>query len=46
MDDVSEVVINADVVNKDDVEPIYVRDSKNKKSASKKKDKETEKAAS
>jgi ATP-dependent Clp protease ATP-binding subunit ClpX len=31
MDDVTEVVITADVVNKDDVEPVYVREEKKKK---------------
>ena len=46
LDDVTEVVITADVVNKDDVEPVYVReDGKKKKKTSKKKD-EKEKAAS
>lgn len=44
-DDVEEVVINAEVVNKDDVEPIYVRSDKKKKS-SKKKDDDKEKAVS
>jgi len=43
MDDVTEVVITADTVNKDDVEPTYVRETKKKKAT--KKDKE-EKAAS
>jgi ATP-dependent Clp protease ATP-binding subunit ClpX len=39
MDDVTEVVVNADAVNKDDVEPIYVRDGDKKKKKSKTKEK-------
>ncbi len=34
LDDVTEVVITADVVNKDDVEPVYVREEGKKKKAS------------
>jgi ATP-dependent protease Clp ATPase subunit len=45
LDDVTEVVVNADTVNKDDVQPIYVRGDSNKKSK-KKKSEEKEKAAS
>jgi ATP-dependent Clp protease ATP-binding subunit ClpX len=37
MDDVTEVVITEDVVNKDDVEPTYVREGKKKKAAKKEK---------
>lgn len=46
LDDVTEVVVNADVVNKDDVQPIYVRGDNKKKSKKKKGDKDKEKAAS
>lgn len=42
MDDVTEVVVNADVVNKADVDPIYVRGENKRKS----KKKQPEKAAS
>lgn len=48
LDDVTEVVVTAEVVNDDDVQPIYVR-GENKKKAKKKKDdksKDKEKAAS
>lgn len=45
LDDVTEVVINADVVNKDDVEPLYVRGDSKKKGKKADKDKK-EKAAS
>jgi len=44
-DDVEEVVVNAEVVNKDDVEPIYVRSEKKKKARKKDEIKEQEKAA-
>ena len=37
LEDVTEVVINADVVNKDDVQPIYVREDGGKKKSTKKK---------
>ncbi len=45
LDDVTEVVITADVVNKDDVEPVYVRGEEGKKKKKSVKKKE-EKAAS
>jgi ATP-dependent Clp protease ATP-binding subunit ClpX len=39
LDDVTEVVITADVVNKDDVEPVLVRGDKKKKKTAKKENK-------
>jgi ATP-dependent Clp protease ATP-binding subunit ClpX len=36
LDDVTEVIVTADVVNKDDVEPIYVREEGKKKPSKKK----------
>jgi ATP-dependent Clp protease ATP-binding subunit ClpX len=44
LDDVTEVVVNADVVNKDDVKPIYVRGDNDKKKSKKSKNEEKEKA--